>query len=447
MKIGRRMTAVFLAVLMLALSMPAAFAQNEPQVADRTDYNVGGTNSVGRMVADLLDADAADQDENYYSSDLTVSEGTATVTYRAQTDALIVVAAYDEDTMRMLCSGTADAPAQEASTSMELTDLTAENMVIKAFMLDENHNALCKHYTFNGFTKAYKAFLAKDIYDFDAERVVNLDEAPDNNFLVLNQASVRATGNGTANTLVSADYESGVYAFENATQEITGLQSGDLFYYDDGDMENMVVVRVTAVTADANGDATVQGEAVALEDAFQHVRIDTTADGEDFELVESTVGEGVTFLDEENGGPNKAPAKAGDINDKTTLTKEFKLEKKHTNGYDPGGDEGTAGFYLTGSGKFTLEAKIKVYISDDVKEVFFALDPELSLNFTVEAKAEWINFELGTFVVRPIPGAYVSLTPTIVFKPSVKVSTSVKVKTTVGVGFDLENGFVNKCEN
>ena len=105
MKMGKRIWVVFLAVLMLLTSVPFAWATGDSDVVqDETITSFSGENSIGKMLSAELDAAKAAEEADYAITDLSMAESTATVSVKNKTACYLVVAAYDEDTARMLSS-------------------------------------------------------------------------------------------------------------------------------------------------------------------------------------------------------------------------------------------------------------------------------------------------------------------------------------------------------
>lgn len=427
----KRTLSLLLVVLMAFGSAAAAFARESAADAAhcQTDYTVSGANALGTILADALDGAEADPNEPYLIRDVSVQGSSVTVVFQNEAACDVVAAAYDESTMRMLCSAVQAVDAHAGEATLTLADLTADSIVIKAFLLGEKHQALCKSYTFLDLTTAYKEFFAKDTDDFDADKVVNLDADKESNFLVLSDDAHRAAPNGTKDKLLTADYDRNVYTFGNATAALTGLKSGDLFYYNDAGMENVVILRVSSVTVAPDGTATVTGEPVGMEEAFSFVHIDTTTDGCDFEADTSDMDAGVTLLDDENGGAKKAPHKAGDIDLQTDpWIKRVKL------------DDGPLHGFL----RFSLVADFNVRFAKilGVDEASLVLNMNLSAELTISGSLT-ISKKIAQFRTMPVPGVEIGIKPTFIFKMSAKCKTSASVDFRLGVGY-CNGAFINK---
>ena len=122
------------------------------------------------------------------------------------------------------------------------------------------------------YTEAVQEIIATDIHDFEEEKVVNLDESEETNFLVLNEETVLAETTETENILLSADYDNNVYVFDGISKDLRGLQRNDYFYIQPT-AEDIIAIQVEDVTID--GDcATISGNN-DIDDMFDFIKIDT----------------------------------------------------------------------------------------------------------------------------------------------------------------------------
>ena len=427
----KRTLSLLLVVLMAFGSAAAAFARESAADAAhcQTDYTVSGANALGTILADALDGAEADPNEPYLIRDVSVQGSSVTVVFQNEAACDVVAAAYDESTMRMLCSAVQAVDAHAGEATLTLADLTADSIVIKAFLLGEKHQALCKSYTFLDLTTAYQEFFAKDTDDFDADKVVNLDADKASNFLVLSDDAHRAAPNGTKDKLLTADYDRNVYTFGGATAAITGLTAGDLFYYNDAGMENVVILRVSSVTVAPDGTATVTGEPVGMEEAFSFVHIDTTTDGCDFEADTSDMDAGVTLLDDENGGAKKAPRKLPSVDFAAKpWVKPFKVK-----------EDGIDGLL-----KFTALAHFQLFFAGilNVEKVAFLLDMNLSAELTISGSVS-VQKQLAQFRAMTEVGVVIGIKPIFVFKMSAECHVDASFDFAVGFMYTPGTGFIN----
>ena len=444
---AKQILSVLLSVLMIALSVPLVFAEEgTTALLNQSDYDIEGTNSLGNMISSAVESEEIDPYASYNISNVAVEEQTITVSFNNAAECTLVVAAYEEESMQMLSSASENVEANAKEVSVLLPNMTAEYMIIKAFLLDDYRNALCKEYTFRGYTKDYQDFEKKTVNDFDAEKVINLDEAIDNNFLVLTDGTIRVAPNDGANVLVSSDFEDNIFVFANAGNDIRALKSGDLFYFDNGDYENMIIITVQSVVENSDGTIAVKGDTILLEDAFQFIHIDASAS--DFDLDESTVGDHMSVY-EETTTRKLAPKRVGvNIEHEFEKTWGFEFDKKfYTNGTEAEDyDDETASVKFEGSGSFGCKADFKINLCSDYQEVSIVFTPNLTLDFSLKGKISFLNIPLGEFSARALGVLKFSLNPKFVIRGGLEVSTKVTAGFSVGFGFNPQDGFVNKCE-
>ena len=135
----KQFIAVLLAFIMVVLSVPMAFSKETPETPKTetdTDYQIEGTNSLGEMVEDALETEKEEYaDADFHISNMSVEGQTVTVSFSNTASCVLVVAAYEEETMRMISSDTLVAEADMGEANVVLPDISDEDMVIKAFFV------------------------------------------------------------------------------------------------------------------------------------------------------------------------------------------------------------------------------------------------------------------------------------------------------------------------
>ena len=108
----RRILSFMLVLVMVFSLVPAqAFAQETAPVAqaDTGDVSIRGTNGFGNLLSAAITAEQAEmesaQEAGYTVTDLKIQGTTATVTYYALEEAILIVGLYTDDGLRMLTSG------------------------------------------------------------------------------------------------------------------------------------------------------------------------------------------------------------------------------------------------------------------------------------------------------------------------------------------------------
>lgn len=199
----KKALSALLAVVIIATAIPfTVFATDENVQGNQTvstdmgDMSLTATNSFGEMLSESLTELTDEQDNGYYISDVEYQGDCALVTFATKQNCTICVVAYEEDTGRMITSAMSDVLAADTEVIVEFEDELPDYFVLKAFMLDDNSAALCKAYTCNEETQMYEDFVETTVEDYPEDKVINLDESVDNNFLVMSDDTTTVTADG-----------------------------------------------------------------------------------------------------------------------------------------------------------------------------------------------------------------------------------------------------------
>lgn len=425
---------------MILSAMPVgAFALTDDVQTDvRNDISTQATSAFGSMLTDAIDTQDIDADSPYFISDLIFDGNNATASYYNEAACTLVVAIYDEETEQMLDSAVTSVEAESLEKAVSFSSLP-ENFVAKAFLLDENNASLCKPYTCNENTTAYKEFIGKTVEDFDEDRVINLDESLTNNFVVLTDDTIIVNGNNETNVLESADVENDEYVFSNIDEQIKNLRVGDMFYLDNGDEENITVIKVASISVEGD-KAVIIADNTSLAEAFEYVKIDTEAQTDDMVYDGSEADEGVTYLGDVDYETGEAVAPADsdimtmavDLPGEGSVSKKFSLYKENN---------------IKADLLVQLEVKTKVYISMKYAEVSLTVNPAINVTITVEDKIPLKEISLGKLkTITPIAGVFINIKPAFVVEFSGKLTVSGELTFTLGFGWNSSSGKVNKCE-
>ncbi len=430
--------AVVLCACMLFCAVPFdVFAQSDDVQTDvRNDISTQATSAFGSMLTDAIDTQEIDANSPYFISDLIFDGNNATASYYNELACTLVVAIYDEETDQMLDSAIAAIEAESLEATVSFSSLP-ENFVAKAFLLDENNASLCKPYTCNENTTAYKEFISKTVEDFDEDRVINLDESLANNFVVLADDTIIVNGNDETNVLESADIENDEYVFSNIDEQIKNLHVGDTFYLDNGDLENITVIKIASISI--KGDkAIIIADNTTLAENFEYVKIDSEASTNEFEYDGTNADEGVTYLgdvDYETGEPitsedSEIETQAVEVEGDVSYSKKFEHKV-----------DGVKADLI-----FKATAKVKVHITKEYGEVSFTLNPSVKVSLEITKKIPMKEISFGEFGISPMAGVYIGLRPTFVIEFSGKMTVSGELTFTLGVGWKSGSGIVNKCK-
>ncbi len=321
MKFTKKLMSVFLVLAILGTTLIGSFSL--PVSAKETqeqDNEIVATNSIGRVLSSVLEESGEETGDLIHS--VTVVDGVATMVFNTLTeDATAVIGIFDETTDELLLSQEAELYIDDNSATMAF-DIASlpEFFVVKAFLLDENLEPLCKAFVSNEYTESYQEFLSKTTDDFDENYVINLDENSNENFVVVSDGAVVVTEAET-NILISADEETGTYVFENIDEQITSLKPDDIFYF--SSEENIITIKVASVVIDGTTATVTEAEA-EVEEVFDYIKIDETAVGTDEDYQKADIGEGVTYLGESED--EASTFISGSVNEEVSASYNFKVK-------------------------------------------------------------------------------------------------------------------------
>ncbi len=441
-KTVKRIFAILLAVVMLLGVAPMSVFAKE-NVTDGTaegvmsDVNLKATNSVGELVTKALEKNGLDAESEYGVTGLDFDGKTATVTGFAKENCALIVAIYDEDTNRMLASGIGEFLKDEQTASVEIsTTQMPEYFVAYAFLLDENGSALCDKFTSREHTHDFEEFYEKTVDDFDKDKVINLDENKESNFVVLAEGAETVDAQSGKNKLVRSDDEKGIYVFENIDSDISTLKAGDVFRYGQKNEQDVLVIKVKSVSINGN-TATVISDDTDLTEVFDYVKIEGNTTGENTTVDMSKADEGVEYrrIEEETG---EIQTRSFDYNDSKSVSSEFTIKEK----------EIKKNVKLSAKLTFKVSASVNVYyqrkaFADDYLDMSIKIEPSVAISFSLTGKAEKSFVKLGEIGIYVCPGVYIGFTPQFVVEVSGSISVSGTIKGCIGYSYNSDEGFKN----
>lgn len=438
----KRILAVLLtAVMLLSVAPMSVFAKEN--VTDGTaegvmsDVNLKATNSVGELVTKALKKNGLDAESEYGVTGLDFDGKTATVTGFAKENCALIVAIYDENSNRMLASGIGEFSEDEQTASVEIsTTQMPEYFVAHAFLLDENGSALCDKFTSREHTHDFEEFYEKTVDDFDKDKVINLDENKESNFVVLTEGSETVDSQSGKNKLVSVDDEKGIYVFENIDSDISSLKAGDVFRYEQKNEQDVLVIKVKSVSINGS-TATVTSDDTDLTEVFDYVKIEGSTTGENTTVDMSEADEGVEYrrIEEETG---EIQTSSFDYNDSKSVSSEFTIKEKKIK----------KNVKLSAKLTFKVSASVNVYyqrkaFADDYLDMFIKIEPSVTLSFSLTGKVEKSFVKLGEIGIYVCPGVYIGFTPQFVVEVSGSISISGTIKGSIGYSYNSDEGFKN----
>lgn len=125
------------------------------------------------------------------------------------------------------------------------------------------------------FEAAHEEFESKDIYDFDSDRVLQVEESnTEDNFAVVAEDVELIKDDGVTNQVNIANRATDVYVLSNITDDVRSLQPGDkLMLVSDSNVDNNISVSVENITF-AGNTATISSEGSSLEDFYEYIDIE-----------------------------------------------------------------------------------------------------------------------------------------------------------------------------
>ncbi len=436
MKLKRIITLFISAVTLLTCIPLDALAAQTPETEPaqtgmlESNMSVNGTNSFGNLLADELNGEYSEQQENngcnVFSAEVT--DKTVSVEFETTMGGTLLAAIYDEAGEQMLASGSIEVTAEETKKDVTIeTDSMPQYFYLRVFLVDTlTLRPLCTAYESPNYTQEMQEFLAKTVDDFAPEKVLNLDEDKTNNFAVYGENTVTAESSGDVNKVVSADENTETYVIENPDSTVTGLQNGDILACE---QENMEVLIVKVESIEISGDtATITGQDTSMEDVFDYVKIDSSQQAGEADYDPSTLSEGLTYegFGEFEQKPMLKSRSFGVIEDEGVVPVGISLSVNMAK---------AGGFSLTGGLKYSAEFSMKLYLSLKRQFIEFKIDSTLAINLTLTGKISE-KIKLGTFDMMIFPGVNVGIVPKFITEASVSFSTTGTLTSTVGFGYE-----------
>ena len=446
----KRILAVLLTAVMLVGVVPvgalAVGGKNNGEL--ETDTYVKGSSSVGTMLAETLENAQNEYESDFESgafvSGLDLKGLKAKVNFSTQKDARLVVAVYAEDSGKMLTSGVKDVSAEETSVTVDINKASLPQYYrVKAFLIDaDNMSALCSPYTDNTHTQAYIDFMSKDVNDFDSDKVINLDDSEENNFLVVAENAEKIVGTSSKNILVSADYDNGVYEFKEIDDSIKNLKPGNVFYF--GGLEKDEVIKIKTIKISGT-KATIVSDDFELEDAFEYIKIDSSEIQQELSTQSSGAKKAKKVEHEESLEFFDASFEIN-YREKENGTRGFQithhvnkegLKVKETPDSEKDWNDNDGKVLANVKADVKLKVDFKVYIAKKYKEISFSVTGEAGITLNIGAEFEH-TFKLGKFEATFFK--IISVGVGIGIKVNLKIIVTVSGTLTFKRGFEVKNG-------
>lgn len=470
--IGKKMMAALLAGTMMfttaAQTVASAIETNYNTPADVSvsdeELTIEATNSFGSILAKEISAEQTEQLANNGCNVFSIEmDGTqANVEFQTVDDCTLVVGVYDESGETLLATGSTEVlhDQTEAVVSIEI-DAMPEYFYLKGYLIDPADLApMCTVYENPNYTQKMQEFFSKTVEDFDAERVLNFDDDPANNFAVYKESTILIPQNGEGyNVVASADDAACVYVIENADDSFLSLEAGDIFAYQ-YDENDLLIVKIAQMEVDGT-TVTITGGGVSMDEIFEYVRIEVQQNMDDAEI---TPAEGAVVVDENGNVVTEAAssqtassAKLSKANEPIEEDSDYldglagggvSLSKTFVNEEFPNKDNKEVDFmeeYSSGSvkinGSVTFKAGVSLreYIAEDINylELIFGFSTGWEITASGEAA---LKFPIGQVSFPTICGVNIKITPAIVFKISCEGELSGKWFGSAGWRFNIDEG-------
>ena len=464
---------LFLCLVMLAGLFPgvshAEDARNQPEMETSADTRVQASDTLGQVFANSLDlsGDLTGEESSSNSvSDLTVTDGKVTVTYRAAEEAELVVAFYEDPgaeeapALKLLATATAPVDGTGTAAELDLPEGLPEYYLVGVYLLrSATHEPLCEEFTCSLYTKLYQDFIHAPLSDYEdtGERLLVLDEGTeedgtDASFAVFAEDVVLVKETAEANHLTAnAD---GSFTFTEPDETLLALRSGDKLAHTALDGSVTVILVQSRSLDESAGALTLSHDAAAEAPVFfSTVRIDTAEDPDAEPIVDmSTAAPGVEYLPDESvsgevqriiadikaGG--EAPLYAG--TDSAVVMEPVgegvDLRISQELSYDVGGAIGTGNANVKAFGKLSLcpELSIKFYLSDELNYIFVSARMTVSFHGGFEGTLTG-EIPIGKAVIPTgIPGLEFSIEPKMILEFQCNLTYVTQYTFAAGVDYD-----------
>ena len=436
MYIMKRWLALLLSAAILFTAVPlSVFAQNEEAdgSVNSESVTVEGNNGFGELLSeDLMEYQTTQEEDDedlpggFAIVDVAVEGNTATVEYGVTEEANLVVSIYTEDGLQMLLSGNTLVSPDDKTATVVLEGTMPQYFMASAYLVDTfDYSPLCEAYSTPMYTREMQELLASDIYDYDQDLVLNLDDSTHTNFAVYADGTIQIDAVPGVNTVVSVDDENATYVIENADSAFTSLRVGDVFSYAYGDNE-FLIAKVAAIDVDGT-TVTIIGGDLEMEEVFSHVKLESAESTPDFTVDDSNLEEGVV-----------CEGVSGDVQtfawDETVSSKryiDYTLDKEIKT---------TAGVVemsakVSGTLRVGIETSLNYYIS--LKRQYVEFKSKLLLDLAVGISAEIdAKIPLGIYHISLLECIGIGLEPVIQIKASAEITFRVTYSGTFGFRFE-----------
>ena len=378
---------------------------------------VSADNSLGAMLGAAV-SNGQSSVENTIT-DVTVTDKKIIVELSQSEASIIVVGIYDETGDTLIDYFVErDIPEEAQTIEFDIDIDMPQYFYLRAFILDSECCPLAKQYETSRYTKAYEDFLSKTTDDFEADRVLNLDNSKTDNFTVLGDKVARINTSDSVNT---PSKSGSTYTFSNIDDNLRGLKPGDLFEYEvDGVPE---VIKVG--TAVYDGDIlTVTAAKAEMEEVFNYVKIDYSSEK----------------FDSHNTAPTGVDHEDSDLAP-TGVDAGFEYDVSKT--YSMGDNDDAIHFGVSGSVTVGASVSFKLHYSASILETELVVETGGEINVELSAKLSH-SFTLGILPIpTPIAGVVFTIKVEVELEAEAQLQVTVPYTGKIGFSYNEKSGFSN----
>ena len=219
------------------------------------------------------------QQEAWGIFNITVSGNGADVSYTAYEDATVLVCLYTEDGTKMIQSESVNVSSQEHLAHLEFAEPVPEYFYMKGFIIDEQtRRPYCDAYSSGMYLKEIQDFLATTVDDYDQEKVLNLDDDKESNFIVFSDKTIEFSDESEEDKLVDADEETAKYTFTNISDNMRNVQVGNIITYYHKETNDLDIIPVGSIEIDEKtNSAVVIRDNRSMEEVLPYIQVDTNS--------------------------------------------------------------------------------------------------------------------------------------------------------------------------
>jgi len=196
----------------------------------------------------------------------------------ASMDCVLTLQFQEETTKEVLYADSvtvSGADTQQTVAYKPEADVLPDTFLLTLALVDEDEQALCEPYSFVEKTQSYREAMKKTIDDFESDRVLKLDEAKDNNFMVA--AEDTQILELSAAYTIETDENTGVITIRGDVDALGLDPAGEKYIISHGEEVFLVSAESVSVT---DGQLVFQDDRTAeLIDFVDFVKIEQEADG------------------------------------------------------------------------------------------------------------------------------------------------------------------------